>query len=257
MDDLGFLVRSRSLRLLSDRGSAYRPGVLHRYRWRGHDIAYRPGTSDVSLIHDILLRGGGEYRPPAEVRREAQAVGVVLDIGANIGVSALYLSVVFPSAKIYAFEPVPENFAILRQNTEAVGRITAVMTALGAVDKSGPMYSSNDAANFGGFSLHEAGTDRRASQPVAVRNAQKEMDRLGIPAADVIKIDTEGSEWDILASLSGRFLGSTKLILGELHGRHDFALLHLLSHRFDIGVCKRVESRRSTFCALRRPAPLG
>jgi FkbM family methyltransferase len=256
MEGLKFLARSRSVRLLADRGRAYRPGVLHHYRWRGLDIAYRPGTSDVVLIDDILLRGnnGAEYAVPAGWNGAAGAVRVVLDIGANIGISTLYLASVFPDARVFAFEPVPENFELLRRNTRPVDRITAVEAALGAADCPLPIYSSDDPGNLGGFSLHEAGTDRTSSRAIDVRNAQREMERLGVAGAEVIKIDTEGSEWEILTSFSPSFLASTQLILGELHGRRDFALLDVLAEGFDIGVRKEVGSRRSNFCALRRGA---
>jgi hypothetical protein len=36
--------------------------------------------------------------------------GVILDIGANIGIFALYGMMKFPGAKIYCFEPAPHCF---------------------------------------------------------------------------------------------------------------------------------------------------
>jgi len=250
------LVRSRSLRFVSDHRGTYRPGLLHRYRWHGIDIAYRPGSSDTHLIYGILLKRGrkSEYAPPREWKGDPAAVRVVLDIGANIGISSLYFSRIFPNARIYAFEPVPENFALLQENTRAVRRITAINAALGREPGELRILASDNQANFGGFSLHEAGTDREQGQAVEVRNAQAEMDRLGVAAADVIKIDTEGAEWDILTALDDRFLNETQLIMGELHGNKDFALLDRLTSSFDIGLHKGIRSRLFNFYALGRGA---
>lgn len=64
---------------------------MHEVRWRtgdGSPIAYRTGTSDVGLVYDILFKRGrkGEYWLPVELDAR-----VILDIGANIGVTARYL----------------------------------------------------------------------------------------------------------------------------------------------------------------------
>jgi len=254
-EDLRFLARSRSLRLLADRRRAYRPGALGSYRWRGIDIAYRPGSSDVELIHEILLRGrGGEYAIPPGWGHDPGAVRVVLDIGANIGIAALHLASVFPNARVFAFEPVADNLKLLRRNTRTVQRIATIEAALGAADGDRLLYSSIVPTNFGGFSLYEPGSDVRSSRTVRVRSAQRMVDHLGIGGAEVIKLDTEGAEWEILTALSPEFLGSTQLIFGELHGERDGELLGFLSDRFDVRTQPQVGGRRSNFCAARRPS---
>ena len=52
----------------------------------------------------------------------------------------------------------------------------------------------------------------------------------GIAAADVIKIDTEGAEWEILTSIDRTLLSQVRVIMGELHGRRDFELLDYYAH---------------------------
>lgn len=44
--------------------------------------------------------------------------GDILDIGANIGIMTYHLSVRFPSTKIHAFEPMPDNLVVLNRITE-------------------------------------------------------------------------------------------------------------------------------------------
>jgi len=72
---------------------------------------------------------------------------------------------------------------------------------------------------------------------------------LNLARVDVIKIDTEGSEYDILTSLGHDFLGKVKWIYGELHGNRDFELLAFLSEQFDIGVKKTMDKRLFMFQA--------
>jgi len=49
------------------------------------------------------------------IKQAAGKEGIVLDIGANIGITAVLLSKKFPDRPIYAFEPVPENIKALKR----------------------------------------------------------------------------------------------------------------------------------------------
>lgn len=41
--------------------------------------------------------------------------GLILDIGANIGIMSYHLSKNFPNTKIHAFEPIPQNLSVLKK----------------------------------------------------------------------------------------------------------------------------------------------
>ena len=77
---------------------------------------------------------------------------------------------------------------------------------------------------------------------------------IGIESADVIKIDTEGSEYDILTNLGRDFLGKVKWIYGELHGNRDFELLAFLGEQFEIGVKRTIGKRLFMFQARSKTA---
>jgi FkbM family methyltransferase len=58
--------------------------------------------------------------------------GVVLDIGANIGMFGLYISRKFPGARIFCFEPAPHCLERLRMNLASLGETVQIFaTALG------------------------------------------------------------------------------------------------------------------------------
>lgn len=255
--DLKVLLRSRSLQFMRDSRPG-RPSVKrHVYRWRGLPVSYRPNTSDPGLIYNILLKRGakGEYSVPRDARLDPASVGVVLDIGANIGIAALYFAQVFPNAVVHSFEPEPGNCEVLRLNAAATGRVQVHGFALGAEDGELTLFHSDSEANLGGFSSHRTGIDPDRSVLVPVRHAGRALAELGVTRADVIKIDTEGAEWEILTSLDPALLGSVHLVMGELHGRRDFALLDYLQPNFHIAVRKNLRNRLFNFYAVnRRPA---
>ena len=251
---LKYLLRSRSLRFTRDHHSQYSPGALSTYGWNGHRIWYRPGSSDTELIYKILLKRGrkGEYAIDPEVRAAIGTVRTILDIGAHIGVASLYLSHVFAEAKVFAFEPVADNFALLERNTRHLTCVRALPVALGERNGTIDLWYSEAKTNFGGFSRAEAGSDVQRTLAVPLRDARSQIAELGIDSADVLKIDVEGSEWEVLTGLGADFLRRTKFLMGELHGRRDFELLGILSEHFRISVKKNLDARCFMFQALNR-----
>jgi FkbM family methyltransferase len=127
-----------------------------------------------------------------------------------------------------------------------------VEVRLGAQDGDLKLLDSNDDANFGGFSAHHLGVNPVSSKIVPVRHAARCLADLHIAKVDVIKIDTEGSEWEILTAMDHEVLRTVRLILGELHGRKDFELLAFLQPMFDLGMKKQVKNRLFNFYAVNR-----
>jgi len=238
-------------------------GARRTYDWDGIPVSYRSGTSDAGLIYNILLKRGrkSEYALPPEARLAPEDVKVVLDIGANIGIASLYFAASFPGATIHAFEPDPGNCELLAANAKAMPRIRVHRFALGAEDGELELFDSDDKSNLGGFSSHGLGVDQQRSKKVPVRHAGHALAAAGIERADVIKIDTEGAEWEILTALDRALLGGVRVIMGELHGRRDFELLHYLQPMFHIGANKQLKTRLFNFYAVNRasgtPAPSG
>jgi len=249
-----YLLRSGSLRFVQDHYRAFAPGAVSSYVWKGQTVWYRPGSSDTELIYKILLRRGlkGEYAIEPKIMAAIGEVRTVLDIGANIGISAVYLATLFPQARVYAFEPSPDNLILLERNTKPLRRVQTLPVALGERDGTLEFFCSEAAANFGGFSRFEAGSDATRKTAVPVRHAGRQLAELGIAGADIVKIDVEGSEWEILSALGDEFLSRTKYISGELHGHRDFELLAMLSRHFHIAVRKRLRDRLFMFQAVNK-----
>lgn len=246
------LLRSRSPAFLRDCLAPYDGGRIASIERDGLRLHYRVGSSDPWMIYNHLMKPAhrDEYAPPANAGFAPGEVRTVLDIGANIGATALYFARMLPIGNIYAFEPVPDNFAVLRENVAQCPRIHAFNYGLGAADAELEMFASANPVNFGGFSLHPAGSDASRRVRIRIRHAAAAMAELGITQVDLIKIDTEGAEYDILTSLPENILAGAKYIVGELHGNRDFALLDYLSRWFDVGLRKRLGNRLFNFQAL-------
>jgi amino acid adenylation domain-containing protein/FkbM family methyltransferase len=63
------------------------------------------------FLDNAYLQHGIELKPGA----------VVFDVGANVGVFSMMVSTCFPDCTIYAFEPIPPTFEIMKANTDLYG----------------------------------------------------------------------------------------------------------------------------------------
>jgi FkbM family methyltransferase len=242
---LRVLARSRSLRFTIDAARARRlalSGVRGKpwakLRWRGHDVFYRPATSDPLAIYQVLLRrrGKAEYYLPPRLDPK-----VILDIGSNIGTSILFFHDQFPFARIYGFEPHPETFRILQANVASIPSVEVFNYALGAIDaKISVMF---DGADFSRFMAKIEDVDwcgPVSATECQMKHAGEVMKNLGLTDVDLIKIDCEGAEYDVLTALPEEMLRRCKWIAGELHDVSAFTLLALLAPHFDLDLKKRM-----------------
>lgn len=135
----------------------------------------------------------------------------VLDAGANIGVMSIPLAKLEPSATIFCFEPDPLNYALLNLNIviNQVENIHAFNFALGNEEKFISFYKNN--GNFGDhrtskplnndFDLGNFSTfSNRVLMVNIIEFLNKCMDEKAPKYFDVIKIDTQGADFEILDS---------------------------------------------------------
>lgn len=206
-------------------------------------VTFRPNTSDEFVIRAILI-DRKEY--PMPVCKPA----VIFDIGANIGAASILLANSYPDAKIYAFEPVLENFNILKENVEAYPNVEIFPFALGDKSENRIMMASDDASNLGGFSFHVEGSDVKNQQVLPVVDIKQFMITKGLTGIDLMKIDTEGCEFEIVNRLSDNL---PSIIMGEGHGVNDFKMFDLLDqNNFHIGITKPYAQRTYNFIASKK-----
>lgn len=218
-----------------------------RFASRRLRILTRRESRDAELVDSILWRDG-EYRLPAGIEPK-----VIFDIGANIGVTALYYSTVYPNAEIYCFEPLPENLALLlanaKQNSERIH-----VFPFGLSDRSGlfDYHLSADLRSFGGGGFSQIGHNPGKVRKLALRTVSEALSLTDVKQVDVFKIDTEGSEWPILQAIPHALRAGASAMIGELHGQQDWRFLELLSQTHSVGVNKAIERNCFPFVALRR-----
>ncbi len=113
----------------------------------------------------------------------------VVDAGANLGYyTCLAARLAGPEGRVLAFEPDPENHALLERNAADLGSgVTVYRQALGA--RAGTARLADDRSNKGDVHLEADG-------PLVVPVARG--DDLDLARLDLLKIDTQGAEVQVL-----------------------------------------------------------
>lgn len=132
----------------------------------------------------------GEYEIPYQATRPT-----ILDIGANVGSFAVWALRRWPGCHIHCYEPLPDNFDLLKKNLTQVPResVTLYDFAVGDPSRKRLHLGLN---NCGEASFYDIGEQ----SPTFVEVETKAPSVL--PKAHIMKIDTEGAEIDILERLT-------------------------------------------------------
>jgi FkbM family methyltransferase len=137
-------------------------------------------------------------------------IGMIFDVGANVGQSGLEFAKNFPEAAIHSFEPFKANFNKLVHNTQDTVAIRSHHLALS--DRDGFMDVLVDNlpnSEWNGI------TEKRQLQMKISSDVSKETVLLsrgdsfcevqGISCIDILKIDTEGHDLEVIEGFEGMF----------------------------------------------------
>lgn len=113
---------------------------------------------------------------------------LILDCGANIGASVVWLADRYPEAHIVAIEPAPENFALLRRNT--IG-LDADLREAGIAPQDGDAFLKSCGGDMGYQTTDRAEGIAIQMLSVATLLAEKSPEHY-VPF--LLKIDIEGAE---------------------------------------------------------------
>ncbi len=171
------------------------PGVLY-------PVYLRARTTDVSLCREIFLNNAYDsdfFESPQGTPPVAPAgmSPVIIDAGANVGLSAVFYANRFPKARIVAIEPEPSNYEMLKKNTAPYPSVTPVQAALWKEAAALRLFDTrggNTAFQVGETNQLSATEERAVVQAMTL---EKLMDQFGIAYIDYLKMDVEGAEKEI------------------------------------------------------------
>jgi FkbM family methyltransferase len=206
----------RILRYIKRFGFYY--GLLNYYRiqWskkgnilidNPNQIRFRPRTSDTDIFEQVFIEQ--EYK--VELINNSP---FIIDAGANIGFTSIYLKMKFPQATVVSIEPEQENFNFLLLNLAPYKQTFPLKTALWfeTTELSLMINTSKDSHSVITKSIKNQNT-------VSSITISEIMEKFKVDCIDLLKIDIEGAEKYVFDKNYHTWLPKVKVIMIELHDK--------------------------------------
>ncbi len=164
---------------------------------------------DIIITWAILNYGNWEPDETALFLKTVKPGDTVVDAGAHVGYYTVIASrLVGPEGKVYAFEPDPANFELLRKNVQVNGLTNVVIEQKALSNRKGRIKLFIASENKGDHRIYQPEGQTRPSVDVeAVRLDEYLRGRES--KIDVLKMDTQGAEGVILEGMTGLLEGRT------------------------------------------------
>jgi FkbM family methyltransferase len=133
----------------------------------------------------------------------------IIDCGANIGLSVCYFKRRFPKSQVIAFEPDPNNFAVLRRNCQAFSWPDVELVPKAVWTCEGRQQFAQE-GTVAGRLVSEPSTERVVEVPTC--RLKDYLDR----RTHFLKIDIEGAETEVLLDCADS-LGEVDNLFVEYH----------------------------------------
>jgi FkbM family methyltransferase len=148
-------------------------------------------------IYRTLPRG---VDPIADLARAFPGVpgGVIFDVGANVGQSALRFAAAYPECRIYCFEPVQTTYMQLTKAVQGNERVVCERLAFGVAEGVGTMVLAGPSDWCYLQSELRPRPQETASEEVRVTTLDTYCSARRIERIGYLKIDTEGGDLEVL-----------------------------------------------------------
>lgn len=177
------------------------PGKIKTHILFGKPLYYSDSVQLLSGLEEIFIE--------ETYRQELQERPYIIDCGANIGLSVIYMKKQYPNAEIIAFEPDETNFHLLSENIKSFGYSNVTL-------RKEAVWTNHTTLQFSnvGSMTSKIETDN------AINSIEVKAIRLKdflIREIDFLKIDIEGAEYNVLNDIADK-LYLVKNLFVEYHG---------------------------------------
>ncbi len=219
----------------------------------GTKLLIRENTHDWIIVWEIFVNETyGSADGHLSVLRDIREDDIVVDIGAHIGIFTIYAARKAMNGRVLAFEPDAENYGMLTRNlalNPQLGHISAFNQAIWSSEGKRNLFRA-DGYWSGGHSLFEnwmddysagEGVEEQVDQTgaatieVECTTLPRLMEANGLDRIDFLKVDCEGSEYEILLNLPEEELRKIKSMSLEYHAVEGYTGQNLADRLADSG----------------------
>lgn len=191
-----------------------------RFTTRPNPITFNVPESLYQVFKEIFME---DVYSIAGLVKKLPSNPVVIDIGANAGFFNILLLSKIKSARIFAYEPLPSNThffdRVINENKALSGQVQLTQAAVTGTEKESiDLFMEDTADNQVVASVFEGfNKDNLKRTNVPCISLSKIVSTHQLKSIDLLKVDCEGSEYDILYNTPPAIVQLAKHIAIEVH----------------------------------------
>ncbi len=181
----------------------------------------RGKTTDINDA--VVVLSGKEY-PPALVgldQVDKTYPPVVLDCGGHIGSFSMYIKSYWPTAKIVAMEPVPDNRTLFEANVARNSLADVRLIPYALYGQSGTFYIDLAGKQFDAVHVTAEKPKHEEFITIEAKTLDEIVMETGVNVFDLMKLDIEGAEYHLFAHSLPALAKHVKRIIMEFHPAGD------------------------------------
>jgi FkbM family methyltransferase len=140
---------------------------------------------------------------------------LIIDCGANIGISVLYYKTLYPAADVITFEPDRQNFQLLTKNIAENNLQQVILNEAAIWNENGTISFASNASEGSSIVLTIEGNNIVSVPSVRLADLLAKYEKI-----DFLKIDIEGAENKVIDDCS-HLLSKVENLFLEYHGTVD------------------------------------
>ena len=207
--------------------------IVLNMEFNGADLSLRIDDSDIRVFKQIFV--DNEY----DSLNLPETAKTIIDLGANIGLSALFFIKKFPDSHIVAVEPDAVNFSIMEKNLEKFSKsISFLQAAIWPTDGEVSLVEEDDDhASLGAWGYRTEASNGNSGLSVKAVTIPTIMKQYNMDFVDILKVDIEGAEYELFEKNYEDWIDKVGLIIIETHDRFkpnsEAMVRKALNGRFD------------------------
>ena len=195
------------------------------------ELTYRFNKGDIYSIHEVWFVA--TYAFPQQLR-----TGLIIDLGANIGIASLWLAAQYGATKVIAVEPSASNAELIRENftnNRIAGHI--IEAAVANEDGEAVFYEVASSTN-GRIEADATGKESPPDGVTSIRNVRTVSMATVLESVppgvriDLLKVDIEGGERSLFCGDVSWLSRVGAIVIEFHHAMIDYAALHDVLRRF-------------------------
>jgi FkbM family methyltransferase len=185
---------------------------IHKY-YNGKKIFLRKKSVDQEVYDYVFVEK--YHRPFKEITVKDP---VILDLGANIGLTIIDFKILYPGSKIYAYELDKDNYELSVLNCK---KLSGCYLHNEAIWSEPTEIKYNKSVNNDAYKIETNITQHENTITVQAVTIQQIIERYQLKTIDYVKLDIEGAEYEVFQK-NLDWLDITRQIKIEIHYGPEF-----------------------------------